>query len=111
MNILTGFFAVLLISIVTVMGDFFMKLAGNSSEYMRVGWFVYGMILYLITGFGWFMVMKIVKLSSIGVIYGVTTSIVLALIGILIFHEKMNFIEIIAIMMGLISIFLLIRFN
>ena len=110
MSIPSAFLLVVLISIITAIGDFFMKLAGNSSRYIDAKWFSYGMLLYLITGFGWFMVMKVVKLSSIGIIYGVTTSVVLAFIGIAIFHEKLNFIEVIAMMMGLTSIFLLARF-
>ena len=111
MSILNGFIVVILISAVTALGDFFMKLAGNSNEYMNIKWFTYGILLYLITGFGWFIAMKTIKISSIGAIYGITTVILLALMGVLFFNEKLNTIEVIAIIMGVASICLLLRFN
>jgi len=96
MSILNGFIVVILISAVTALGDFFMKLAGNSNEYMNIKWFTYGILLYLITGFGWFIAMKTIKISSMGVLF---------------FNEKLNTIEVIAIIMGVASICLLLRFN
>lgn len=110
MSYLTGLLFILLISIVTIFGDVFMKLAGSSNKYIDVSYLIYGMILYLITGIGWFFAMKYVELSSIGTIYGLTTVIFLTLIGFFFFRENINIIEFIAIIMGIVSIFLLTRF-
>ena len=111
MNIFSGLVIVILISAFTALGDICMKFAGNSEKFINTKWFVLGMSLYLITGVGWFLAMRVVKMSSIGVIYGVTTVILLAIIGVLFFDEKLNSIEIIAIAMGISSITLLLRFN
>lgn len=110
MNPIHGFLFVIFVSIVTVVGDFFIKLAGNTAKYIDFKYFFYGMFLYLLTGVGWFFAMKKIELSSIGVIYGVTTGVFLAVIGVLFFHENINYIELIAIALGVASIFMLIRF-
>src|SRR3989338_1986468 len=110
MSYLTGLLFVLFISVVTIFGDVFMKLAANANKYIDVSYFMYGMFLYLITGIGWFFAMKHVELSSIGTIYGLTTAIFLTLIGFFFFRENINIIEFIAIIMGVVSIFLLTRF-
>lgn len=110
MSYFSGLIFILIVSLITIIGDVFMKLAGNSGKYIDVRYFLYGMILYLLTGFGWFFVMKKIELSSIGVIYGVSTAMLLALIGVIFFRENLNFIEIIALLMGTASIFLLMRF-
>ena len=110
MNYFAGLSFIFLISIVTIFGDVLMKLAGNSNKYIDVSYLSYGMFLYLITGIGWFFAMKYVELSSIGTIYGLTTAILLTLIGFFFFRENINIIEFIGIMMGVVSIFLLTRF-
>ena len=111
MNNFSGLFVVLLISVITACGDFCMKLAGNSGTFINIKWFLFGMALYMVTGVGWFVAMRSVKMSSIGVIYGVTTVILLAIIGVLFFDEKLNWLEIAAILMGISSIVLLVRFS
>ncbi len=111
MNVFGGIFVVVLISVVTALGDVCMKLAGNSGKFFDAKWFACGMLLYLVTGIGWFMAMRVLKLSSIGVIYGVSTVILLALIGVLFFDEKLHSMEVVAIILGLSSICLLVRFN
>ena len=58
-----------------------------------------------------FLAMRVVKMSSIGVIYGVSTVILLTAIGVLFFDEKLHAMEVVAIILGLSSIILLVRFN
>lgn len=112
MNYLGGLFLVLFVTAITILGDVFIKLAANiSTKNLDINrYLIFGALLYFVTGFGWFVVMKKVELSSIGTIYGVATSILLAIIGALFFHENINYIEFIAIAMGVISIFLLVKF-
>jgi len=110
MSSITGFLFILFISVVTVLGDFFIKLASSTAKYIDIRYFLYGMFLYLLTGVGWFFAMRKIELSSIGAIYGVTTVILLALIGVLFFRENLSIVESIAILMGVASIFMLIRF-
>ncbi|OGZ66131.1 MAG: hypothetical protein A3C58_00650 [Candidatus Staskawiczbacteria bacterium RIFCSPHIGHO2_02_FULL_34_10] len=111
MSFLIGFLYIIFVSIVTVIGDILLKIAGNSDQRTSIKYFIYGMLLYLITGVGWFFALKFFKLSSIGVIYGITTVIFLVIIGVLFFQEKLNIMETIAVVMGIISILLLMRFG
>ncbi len=111
MTPIIGFIAIVLISAVTATGDYFMKLAGNTEKYMDLKWFLIGLFLYLITAFAWFVAFKSIKVSSIGVIYGITTAVILAMIGVIFFHEKLSPVEIIGVILGLLSLILLLRFN
>lgn len=105
MNLL-NFLIVVVISVTTAFADYLMKLAGVEKQ-MNVKWFLLGLLLYVVTGPCWYFVMKSVKLSSVGVIYGVTTVLVLAALGIFVFHEKLSPKEIIAVIMGVVSIVIL----
>ncbi len=101
---------IVLLSVVGVAGDFFIKLSGNGPKYIEYKWFLLGLVIYASTAFGWFYVMKEVKLATIGAFYAV--SIVLLLTGVGVFHfgEKLNYYEIGGIVSALISVVLLARF-
>ena len=101
---------VILLSLVGVIGDFFIKLAGNEQKSLGTAWFILGLLTYASTAFGWFYVMKHIKLSSLGVIYALATSLLLIIIGVFYFHEKLNMQEVIGMTMAIISIILLSRF-
>ena len=102
--------AIIGLSLIGVLGDYFIKLSGNSIKYIVWWQFLLGLIIYSTTAIGWFFVMKHVKLSSLGVIYSSTTIIALALVGFFLFKETINVYEIIGVTMGIGSIFLLSRF-
>ncbi len=103
-------FGIILLSLAGVIGDFFIKLAGNGSKYMEAKWFVLGALVYAATAFGWFYVMKHIKLSSLGVIYSLSTVLLLVALGVFYFHEKLNVYEILGISAAIVSIILLSRF-
>jgi len=100
------------LSLIGVLGDYFIKLSGNSNiKYIDLKLFLIGLIVYSSTAVGWFFVMKHIKLGTLGVIYGVTTVIALAIIGVAVFKEHLNIYEIIGIVAGVSSIILLSRFG
>lgn len=98
------------LSLVGVIGDFFIKLAGNSRQYIRPHWLIIGLLIYASTAIGWFFVMKHIKLSTLGAYYGIFTVLFLLLVGIFIFHEKLNLMEGIGIALAITSFVLLSRF-
>ncbi|HEU0085874.1 MAG TPA: hypothetical protein VFQ59_02845 [Candidatus Paceibacterota bacterium] len=102
---------ILLLSVVGVLADYFIKISGNGVKYMEYRPFLLGMFLYALTSFGWFYVMKHVKLSTLGVFYSVTTLILLVFVGVFFFKEELSVYEIIGISLGVISIFILARFG
>lgn len=98
------------LAVVGVIGDFFIKLSGHGPKFMDVKWFVIGSLVYISTIAGWFYVMKHIKLSSLGVIYSLTTVLLLVAIGVFYFHEKLNIYEIVGIITAIVSVILLSRF-
>jgi len=111
MNNLIPIFIIIFLAGVGVLADYFIKLAGNGPKYINYTTFFIGMIIYALTAFGWFYVMKHIKLSTLGIFYSVTTVILLTLVGTIIFKEHLNIYEIIGIVFGVISIIILARFG
>ncbi|MEK6951653.1 MAG: transporter [Nanoarchaeota archaeon] len=98
------------LSLIGVLGDYFLKLSGSGNNYIDWKWFLIGMILYSSTAVGWFFVMKHIKLGTLGTVYATTTVLALALVGFFFFKETMNYYEITGLIMGIIAIVLLARF-
>jgi len=112
MSIIYASLIVVGLSLIGVLGDYFIKLSGsNEVKYIDIKWFVIGFIVYASTAIGWFFVMKHIKLSTLGVIYGVTTVVALTAVGVFFFKEHLNTYEIIGIIAGVSSIVLLSRFG
>jgi small multidrug resistance pump len=102
------FIAVL--SLIGVVGDFFINLAGEGKKFIEIRWFIIGFIIYASTAFGWFFVMKHIKLSTLGVFYTVSTMIFLTIISVFYFKEPINHYEIIGIAAATIALILMGKF-
>lgn len=98
------------LSIVTVVADSFIKQASLQSSFS--GWpiLVLGAVIYGLTGFGWFFVMRRMKLSTLGVLYGVSCVLLLTLVSVFYFKEKINLIEILGVGLAIVSLVILARF-
>jgi drug/metabolite transporter (DMT)-like permease len=101
---------VIVLSLVGVIGDFFIKLSGSGAKYIDLRWFIIGFVIYAMTAFGWFYVMKNIKLSTLGVFYAISTVLFLLIVGVFVFKEKLNSYEIAGIITAIISLILLGRF-
>lgn len=101
---------IVILSAVGVLGDVFLKVAGKDPKTMDVKWFVLGLLTYAATAFGWFYVIKHVKLSSVGILYALSTAFILVGVGVIYFRESLNIYEIIGVILAIISLFLLNRF-
>jgi len=100
----------IMLSIIGAVGDYFLKRAGNGSVYVEWRWFFVGMFIYALTAFGWFYVMKHIKLSSLGIIYTLSTIALLVFMGTVFFNERLNVFEIAGLVAAVIAIVLLGRF-
>jgi len=98
------------LSALGVLGDFFIKLAGNGSKYIEFKWFIAGLLVYAGTAFGWFFVMKHLKLATLGIFYTVSTVLCITLLGLFYFKESINGYEILGISMAICSLVLLGKF-
>ncbi|OGZ18295.1 MAG: hypothetical protein A2V72_00815 [Candidatus Nealsonbacteria bacterium RBG_13_37_56] len=96
-----------ILALVGVIGDFFIKLAGEGKKFIELKWFIIGFLIYAATAFGWFFVMKNIKLSTLSVFYAVSTVLFLTLISVFYFKEPLNIYEIIGIILAITSIVLL----
>jgi drug/metabolite transporter (DMT)-like permease len=102
---------IVILSLIGVLGDYFLKLGGSGDKYIDWKWFVLGALIYSSTAIGWFFVMKYIKLGSLGIIYATTTVIALTIVGVFFFKETLSIYEIIGIVAGVASILLLARFS
>jgi len=97
-------------SVIGVVGDYFLKLASAREQPLRTSLFYLGFALYASTAFGWVFVMKHLKLATISVLYSVSLVLLLTAIGVVLFHESLNYFEVIGIVLAVISLVLLMRF-
>src|SRR3989344_5023061 len=95
---------VIILSLIGVLGDYFLKLAGNGERYINYPLFILGAIVYSSTAIGWFFVMKHIKLGTLGIVYATTTVIALTFTGMIFFKESLNIYEIIGLIAGISSI-------
>src|SRR3989344_6745531 len=108
MTLINASLVVIGLSLVGVLDDYFIKLAGHDgSKYIDFKLFIIGFLVYSSTAIGWFFVMKYIKLSTLGVIYGVTTVVALTTIGVFVFKEHLSIYEIIGVLAGVSSTVLL----
>jgi drug/metabolite transporter (DMT)-like permease len=110
-NSLYPIFVGVLMIIVTVIGDSLIKNASLQNSF--TGWkqLLVGSILYGLTGLGWFFVMRVMKLSTLGVFYGVGCILLLVLVSDFYFKEQINLLEIAGVILGIISLIILLRFS
>ena len=110
MSKLLGFFVAILLSAVAVLADYFIKKASLLPSIWNKSLLI-GAVIYGLSAIGWVVVMKSMKLSTLGVIFGLSCIIMVTAISVFIFHEKLSTIEIIGILLGIISLTILYRFS
>lgn len=99
------------LALVSVGADSILKLSTESTGKNLIIFFIVSLVIYGLTAFGWFFVIKHIKLSTLGVYYSVSTVLFLALVGAICFKETVNLSEIIGIILAIVSLVLLGRFG
>jgi multidrug transporter EmrE-like cation transporter len=100
----------ILLSLTAVVADYFLKRAADLPNSFRTPWFLVGLIVYASTAFGTVFVFQHIKLAIAGVVYSVSFTLFLTLLGILFFNEGLELGEAVGIAMALASLMLLGRF-
>ena len=108
--LINGLILGILLSIITVLGDIFVKSASMQPSFSGWKWLILGSVVYGATAFGWFFLMRKIKLSTLGVLYSVSIIIFLTLVSVFFFKEKLSAAEIVGVAMAVVSIILLARF-
>ena len=102
-------FVTIALSAVGVLADAWLKHASNVPKPLTSPYFYLGLVTYSSLAFGWVFVMRHLKLASIGVIYSVSTLLLLAAVGFVAFHETLRWQEVLGVLLAIASIALLAR--
>lgn len=101
---------ILLLTIYTVEGDYFLKRASaHSSRFWNIDFFI-GIFIYASTAFVWVMIYKSTKFSISGVLYSIMSLLIFVIIGVVMFGDKLSLLEVVGLVLGLSSIVILERF-
>jgi multidrug transporter EmrE-like cation transporter len=91
-------------------GDYFLKKASELSSPFSSAPFWTGFAIYGASAFGWVYALRWFKLSAIGAIFSVVLILLLALMGITLFSERLNTMEVVGLILAVTSIVILTRF-
>jgi len=98
------------LSFVCVVADYLLKRASETDTPYYTYWFFAALVLEALTAFGWIYVMRHMKLATLGAVYSVSIALLLALLGVIIFNESLDFQEVIGIFLAIGSLVMLSRF-
>jgi len=106
-----SFLIVVALAMLGVVGDFFIKLAGNNATKVDFKFLTIGSIIYFASAFGWLFAMRHLKLATLGTIYALATSLLLVVLGVGVFREQLRLQEIVGVVLAATSLALLGQFN
>ena len=109
-TIVIAFLISLGLTVITVFADALIKHASLQRNFAGGPALLLGALIYGLTAFGWFFVMRKVKLSTLGVFYSIGCVILLTFVSVLYFKEKITVMEIFGIGLAIISLIILMRF-
>jgi len=89
-----SFVSLAAIMVLTLAGDYCIKLASDRSDGLTTGTFLLGALLYGIPAVGWFFLMRSHSLAVAGVLYAASTVIMLAGLGYFVFREALGLREV-----------------
>ena len=81
------FLLLVLVSGLTLLGDFCIKLATGHEGGLNSPVFLAGALFYGLPAVGWFFLMKSHSLAAVGVFYSASTLLLLAALGVVVFKE------------------------
>ncbi|OGH68591.1 MAG: hypothetical protein A3D53_02045 [Candidatus Magasanikbacteria bacterium RIFCSPHIGHO2_02_FULL_45_10] len=99
------------LSIVTVIGDIFIKEASLHQRFSGWKYLVLGGLIWSLTAIGWFYLMRREELSILGALYSLTIVMSLFLLGAFFYKEHITQLELLGLGLGMASIIILFRFE
>ena len=100
---------VITLAAVTVLGDYFLKLASEHNVAFGNRWFFYGAACYVASAMGWVFAMRHMKLAEIAVIYSLSGLLMLAAVGYWMFGERLEGREMAGVGLAMAAMLLLAR--
>jgi drug/metabolite transporter (DMT)-like permease len=102
-------FLVIGISCLGVAADAVLKLASSEQSLLRSKWLLCGLTLSCVFAVAWVFLMREMKLATAGIVYGVSSAVLLCVVGVLCFDEKLSRSELAGVAAGAVAIILLGR--
>lgn len=99
----------ILLSLLGVAADTMLKAASQQPQPFLNVWFALGALSTIGFAIGWVFLMQVMKLGTAGVLYAVTSSLLLVVIGYLVFGERLSTAEVTGVAMAVGSFVLLGR--
>lgn len=97
------------ITLMTAEGDYFIKMATMHPRGMQSAAFVAGSLLYGLPGFGWFLLMRTHSLAMVAVFYAVATLLMLVALGVLVFREPFGWREFLGVALAIAAVLVMTR--
>ena len=104
-----GVFLAILLSVCGAAADALLKVASQQSHPFLNVWFMLGALASITFAIGWVFLMQVMKLGTAGVLYAVSSSLLLVAIGYLVFGERLSPSEVTGVAMAVGSFVLLGR--
>jgi len=104
-----GLLIVFVLAAVGVLADYFLKLASERANSAQSQWFWLGLTVYALMAGGWVYVMRHLSFSQIGIVYSVSSILLLMLVGTLVLKETLHLSEILGAAMAVGALLLLAR--
>ncbi|MFA6287458.1 MAG: hypothetical protein WC661_08740 [Opitutaceae bacterium] len=103
--------ATLTLSLMCAAADFALKRASQGDHPFRSPAFILGAALYLASAYGWIYVFRHVKLATIGAVFSIVLTLLLAVIGVVAFRESLSAREITGLACAIAALALLSKFS
>ena len=100
---------VFVLAAVGVLADYFLKLASERTNSAQSKWFWLGLTVYALMAGGWVYVMRHLSFAQIGIVYSVSTILLLILVGTLVLKETLHLSEMLGVAMAVGALLLLAR--
>jgi drug/metabolite transporter (DMT)-like permease len=101
---MNSFAILIVITGLTLLGDYFIKRASADSAGLTSGMFILGAFLYGSTAVGWFFLMRSHSLTAIAVLYSSSIILLLAALGFFVFKEQFGVREIAGLSLAIASV-------
>lgn len=92
------------VTVATLLGDYFLKMAAARPEGMASTWFAAGAFTYGLLSIGWYFLMKSNSLATIGVMFSASTIILLTALGYFVFNEQFGLREGLGVSLAVLSV-------
>ena len=102
-----GMLFIIALTLVGVCADAVLKMASAERSFLQSKWLFVGIGLSCTFAIGWVFLMRVMKLATAGVMYGVCSALLLCLIGVVFFEERLSQTELAGVFAAMIAIVLL----